>query len=89
VDSLPAGLGRFISLETLSFRQNILSSINSSLSQLINLVELDLNDNQITEISGLESLVNLKILDLSYNRITQIKGNDTFYLTETSQEIQG
>lgn len=40
---------------------------------LVNLVELDLYDNQLTEITGLNSLVNLLTLDLSYNRIEKIQ----------------
>jgi protein phosphatase 1 regulatory subunit 7 len=38
------------------------------------LTELDLYDNQLTEIKGLDALVNLKVLDLSYNRLRKIEG---------------
>ena len=57
----------------------------SGLSKLSNLVELQLAENQLTEIKGLENLVikmkyhlnsqvNLEVLELSYNKITSLKG---------------
>jgi len=44
------------------------------LESLVNLQDLNLNGNQITEIKGLESLVNLQKLHLDSNQITEIKG---------------
>jgi len=43
------------------------------------LTELELYDNQISEITGIENLINLELLDLSYNRITKIQGNYLIY----------
>ena len=58
----------------MGLRQNLLTSLNTNISLLINLTELELYDNQLTEIQGIENLINLEILDLSYNRIGKIKG---------------
>ncbi len=47
------------------------------LDALLILGELDLNDNQITEIKGIENLKNLYNLNLSCNKLTEIRGLDT------------
>ena len=73
VDNIP-DLTRFTELKALSFRQNLLVQMNENLLPLTGLTELDLNDNQITEIKNLQTLVNLQTLDLSYNRIKKMEG---------------
>uniref|UniRef100_A0A914CCI1 Uncharacterized protein n=1 Tax=Acrobeloides nanus TaxID=290746 RepID=A0A914CCI1_9BILA len=65
VDHIP-DLARFQKLE------NLLTEIDGLLP--VTLTELDLYDNQLTEIKGLDALVNLKVLDLSYNRLRKIEG---------------
>ncbi|CAB3404262.1 unnamed protein product [Caenorhabditis bovis] len=72
-DAVP-DMTRFKNLQELCIRTNLLTEINERMLSLNNLVELDLYENQITEIKNLDNLVNLVKLDLSYNRIREIKG---------------
>uniref|UniRef100_A0A915N2K8 High mobility group box domain-containing protein n=1 Tax=Meloidogyne javanica TaxID=6303 RepID=A0A915N2K8_MELJA len=95
VDTIP-DLSRFKDLEFLGLRQNLLTSLNTNISLLINLTELELYDNQLTEIQGIENLINLEILDLSYNRIGKIKGISTlsklrklFLINNKIEQIEG
>nr|CAD2146779.1 unnamed protein product [Meloidogyne enterolobii] len=95
VDTIP-DLSRFKDLEFLGLRQNLLTSLNTNISLLINLTELELYDNQLTEIQGIENLINLEILDLSYNRIGKIKGLSTlsklrklFLINNKIEQIEG
>ena len=63
--------------------KNNISLVLNELHKFVNLIELDLGYNKITEIKGLESLVNLTTLKLYYNQITEIKGLDSLVnLTE-------
>ena len=43
-----------------------------SLSELTNLLTLDLSNNAISALTGLENCVNLKLLNLSYNKISNV-----------------
>jgi len=52
--------------------QNIEKNLNN-LENLINLRELDLSHNRITDIKVLKNLTNLIKLDISYNDVTEIK----------------
>uniref|UniRef100_A0A914MZD2 HMG box domain-containing protein n=1 Tax=Meloidogyne incognita TaxID=6306 RepID=A0A914MZD2_MELIC len=95
VDTIP-DLSRFKDLKFLGLRQNLLASLNTNISLLINLTELELYDNQLTEIQGIENLINLEILDLSYNRIGKIKGLSTlsklrklFLINNKIEQIEG
>jgi internalin A len=49
-------------------------SDTSSLANLTKLKQLNISNNQITEIKGLDSLISLQQLDISNNQITEIKG---------------
>ena len=60
-----------------------LTEIPSDLSKLSQLTNLNLRENQLTEIKGLEKLVKLTELDLSYNKLTEIKGLEK--LTQLAQ----
>jgi Leucine-rich repeat (LRR) protein len=53
------------------------------LHKFINLQELSLSINQITEIKGLDNLVNLQTLYLYSNKITEIKGLDNLVNLQT------
>ena len=46
------------------------------LSELADLVSLDLSVNNIKEIKGLDALVNLRVLLITKNQLTEIKGFD-------------
>jgi len=65
-------IDRLKAVSVLTLRWNMLKTIEN-LSPLVTLTELELYDNQITEITGLEALVNLEILDISFNRIRKIQ----------------
>jgi len=43
-----------------------------SLSELTNLLTLDLSNNNVSALTGLENCVNLKLLNLSYNKISNV-----------------
>ena len=51
--------------------------ILSNLNKFINLRELNLSENKISEIKGLDSLVNLQELYLDHNQVKEIKGLDS------------
>ncbi|KAK0400699.1 hypothetical protein QR680_015406 [Steinernema hermaphroditum] len=67
-------LSRFQELQELCLRQNFIKVVEN-LTHLT-LENLELYDNQLTEIQGLDQLVNLESLDLSHNRIHKIEGLD-------------
>ncbi|EGV66152.1 protein phosphatase regulatory subunit Sds22 [Yamadazyma tenuis] len=67
-------LGRFTKLESVCFRQNLITSMVDVRDLSDTVEELDFYDNRINHISSnIGKLVNLKNLDLSFNKIKNIK----------------
>ncbi|KAI9496925.1 hypothetical protein BDB00DRAFT_887878 [Zychaea mexicana] len=71
------GLERFMNLERICLRQNLIIDIEGFEPLRTTLKELDLYDNKISHIRGLSQLTELKFLDLSFNKIKHIKNLDT------------
>ncbi|KAH7713295.1 leucine Rich Repeat family protein [Aphelenchoides avenae] len=66
-------LARFTQLQSLSIRNNLLTSIGEN-SIRATLTRLILEGNHITEIHGLDALVNLESLSISFNFLKKIEG---------------
>lgn len=89
------GLNTLSQLQILDLSHNQIKE-SENLDLLINLEELDLSFNNISQIKGLENLNQLKKLNISYNRVYEIDGLDTLinleYLnlkTNQVREIKG
>ncbi|KAH7715339.1 leucine Rich Repeat family protein [Aphelenchoides avenae] len=66
-------LARFTQLQSLSIRNNLLTSIGENTIRAT-LTRLILEGNNITEIHGLDALVNLESLSISFNFLKKIEG---------------
>uniref|UniRef100_A0A6B2KX93 Disease resistance R13L4/SHOC-2-like LRR domain-containing protein n=1 Tax=Arcella intermedia TaxID=1963864 RepID=A0A6B2KX93_9EUKA len=71
-DTIPSQIGDLTSLISLALYSNNFKAISPNFSQLSNLVNLDLADNQLNNISVIGTLTNLQTLDLSYNKLVSI-----------------
>jgi Leucine-rich repeat (LRR) protein len=72
LDSLPKDLTQ---IYRLNLSEKKLASIPEIVYKMTNLQELDISNNQITEINKIEQLDKLQILNIGMNRITSIPAN--------------
>lgn len=63
-----------VSLVKLSLQCNKITTVEHGLGTLVNLTELYLSENGLTNLHGVETLVNLRILDVGANFLTDISG---------------
>ena len=61
-------------VSVINLHGNLISEIGSSLSLLVNLVELNLSSNQIQVMEGFDSLLQLRSLNLACNKISKVRG---------------
>ena len=82
---IPIAISQFTKIHSLVLRQNKISVIEN-LKDFTELEELDLYDNQISEIQG---IFTAKYLDLSFNKISKIqKKNKTIFRSVNSTQMQ-
>lgn len=70
------GIQYFINLQTLSLKDNSITSLPSNFSNLVDLTYLSLENNKLTVCpNSFNSLINLEILRLSDNKLTSLPNN--------------
>lgn len=72
-----AGLHKLITLSMSADSNAIHGTIPVAISRMTSLSELNMEENDISDVSPLSSLVNLKTLDLSWNKITDLSSLTT------------
>lgn len=76
------GLESLYRLQKLDIQSNRLTSLGNGLSGLINLQELYLAHNGLSDTKGLESLINLTTLDLTHNQVSKLDGLESLVSLE-------
>jgi Leucine-rich repeat (LRR) protein len=76
LQTIPAAIGQFDRLETLSLRHNQLKTLSPNIGRLSKLKALDLSFNQLTELpQEMGQLTSLQILKINYNQMSGLLSN--------------
>ncbi|EGW33766.1 uncharacterized protein SPAPADRAFT_133450 [Spathaspora passalidarum NRRL Y-27907] len=73
LEDLPEGLDQLVSIKYLNFADNYITSLKKLPKNLSQLLTLNMNNNKLTDLTGLENLLSLEKIDLRRNKLSEIK----------------